>query len=229
MNHKTSIFLILLIIMSLSGFSQITFRFGPDVGLSMTSRHVLDYSPPVKLPAFLSPLIGISGVLKVSSHMQLSSAFQYETVGFRTQDLYPEKIKFHKLIIPFTIGIILGNSKIRPVVFIGYRPNILLSGTWQEGGSPLNPSGTIHNIFNIDFSPKRYTNQFIIGFSTYFGNNLAFNLSYCAGQSIDFGYPITFTHHYAWQISTMNYMEQLKNNEFSISLTYYLKSNKTTN
>jgi hypothetical protein len=221
MKGYTYIFFILLFTLSLSGFSQSIFRVGVDAGISITSRQNVFIG---KLPRLLSPQVGISGLLNFPSHhVQLILGIQYEKVGYREGGTYPNENVFNKLSIPFTTGIILGNSKIKPVVFIGYRPNILLSGTYQESGVKSNP-------FNDEYPPKRYTNQFITGFSTYFGNNLVLNLSYCVGQSIEFGNSImTYSHKPGDQGTTTIYWNQIKNNEFSISLTYLFKSNKTTN
>jgi hypothetical protein len=192
---------------------------GVDAGISMTSRQNLFIG---KLPPFFSPLVGISGLLNFPSHnVRLTMGFQYEKVGYREGGTYPNENVFNKLSIPITTGLILGNSKIKPVVFIGYRPNILLSGTFQE-------LGVISNPFNFEYPPKRYTNQFIIGFSASLIKNLIFNLSYCTGQSIKFGYTLTHYGHAPGSTNTFNYSNQIKNNELLISLTYLFKSNKTT-
>ena len=220
MKYKTFIFLILLNILTLRGFSQSTFRFGPDLGLSVTSRQNEFIG---KLPRLLSPQVGISGLLNFPSHhVQLTLGFQYEKVGYREGGTYPNENVFNKLSIPITTGIMLGTSRINPVVYIGYRPNILLSGTDQEYGIKSNP-------FNAPYPPKRYTNQFIIGFSTCFVNNFVLNLSYCIGQSIEFGYPTTsYSHAPGGGGTTTIYWNQIKNNEFSINLTYLFKLNKKT-
>lgn len=220
MKCNNYIFFILLITLSLRGFSQINFRVGLDAGISRTYRQNLIIG---KLPPFFSPLFGISGLLNFPSHhVRLTMGFQYEKVGYHEGGSYPNENVFNKLSIPITTGLMLGTSKINPVVYIGYRPNILLSGTYQE-------YGVISNPFNFEYPPKRYTNQFIIGFSASLIKNLIFNLSYCAGQSIEFGYSLTHYGHAPGSISTFNYTNQIKNNELLIILTYLFKSNKKTN
>ena len=224
--HKILLLLSLAILQQIV-FAQTDFRFGPELGISVTSHNQGYGYREEKISPFISPLIGISGLLKISNHFQLTTALQYEYIGYQTGPYNPEEIRYDKLCIPFTFSVAFGKSKIKPAVFIGYRPNLLLAGNKKTDWGGV--SG-INNLdpFSYDHPPKKYTNQFTTGLSTYFGKNLVINLSYSAGQLIEFGYTTTIIHHGV--IPETRYIEEtsVKNNEFAISLMYLFKSKKTT-
>ena len=228
MKLKILIIILFLAILPQIVFAQTIFRFGPELGITVTSLNQGLGYPDEKITPFISPLIGISGQLKITKHFLLTTALQYEYIGYigyLRGPSNPEAIKYHKLCIPFTFGVAFGKSKIKPALFIGYRPNLILSGNnkfdWNLGTINQDP-------FSFDHPPKRYTNQFTTGISTYFGNSLVINLSYSAGQRIEFGYTTTFIHHYVIQETRFIEGNPVKNSEFAISLTYLFKSKKTT-
>lgn len=226
MKHKFIFAFLLYIILSHGVFAQMSFSFGPELGLSLTSGKQEKRYPDQNITSLTSPLIGINGLLKITKHFQLATALQYEYIGYQTDPSNTVEIKYHKLCIPFTFGVSFGNSKIKPAVFIGYRPNLLLAGNKKAGS---NFAGTINlDPFSYDHPPKRYNNQFTAGLSTYFGKNLVINLLYSAGQLIECGHTTTFIHHYV--IPGTQYIEEIsvKNNEFAISLTYLFQLKKTT-
>ena len=227
MKHKIIVVFLLYTALSQKVFAQTDFSFGPELGISVTSRNQGWRYSGEKITQLISPLIGISGLLRITNHFQITTSLQYEHIGYHTGPYNPEEIIYHKLCIPFTIGISFGKSKIKPAVFIGYRPNLLLAGKNEEDWGVF---GTInHDPFTFDNPPKKYNNQFIIGLSTYFGNNFVINISYCAGQLIEFGYTTTIIHH-GW-IPEKRYIEEIsvRNNEFAISIAYLFKFNKSTN
>jgi hypothetical protein len=221
MKSKIFILLFLLTIFLQNGFPQTSFYFGPEIGLTRGVRRS-------QVQPLTYPIIGISGLLKVGNHFQETLGFQYETIGSLFGDPYSnynkETVKYNKLCIPVTIGISFGSTNIKPVVFFGYRPNILLSGKFEQGKWELDliPMENIRGTNNqYNFGPNKFTNQYIFGFSTYFGNNFVIGLSYCTGQKITFGYYTNVTE--TGRIREAGKFYSIKNSEYAISIKWLFK------
>jgi hypothetical protein len=225
---KIFILLFLLTIFLQNGFPQTSFYFGPEIGLTRSVKR--SYENVEQLQPLIYPIIGISGLLKVGNHFQVVSGLQYEMIGSLFKEQYILKynpnmtVKYNKLCIPVIIGISFGSTNIKPVVFFGYRPNILLSGkfksaSWEFDLVPLEYFWGFYHPNN--FGPNKFTNQYIFGFSTYFGNNFVIGLTYCTGQKITFGYYIP--NNITGYFHDNGTFFSIKNSEYAINIKWLFK------
>ena len=132
---------------------QVSFNYGPELGVSLSQlprvhkKTVLtdDFSESTR--PVISPVIGLSGQLKINKHFQFTVGIQYQMSGKRyhyhrdgriprtysiparytfTLDKWEDQV-FHKLSMPLNIGYIFNRSNVQPAIFIGYRPNLFLT------------------------------------------------------------------------------------------------------
>lgn len=221
-NHKILIIIFLAFLPQIV-FPQTNFSFGPELGLSVTSRQQekLSYLYYDNSELFISPLIGLMVSVEVAKWLNIKSGIQYEKVGYPTATTEPQEmgIKFSKICIPIVIDIPFEIKKVKPSFFVGYRPNLLLSGKYSFWGQDI-------NLFSMEYPVKRYTGQFTTGLSIYI-RNINITLSYFGGTYINFGLPYTFTNHAGGK--EIRYDDcSFNNNELVLSFTYLFKSKKTT-
>jgi hypothetical protein len=202
-------------------FAQTIFKFGPEIGISVTSKNQekLSFLYFDNSLHFISPLLGIKGSVEVFHWLNIKTGIQYEKAGYPTEKPKDDEsgIKFSKICIPLKFEIPFKIKKVNNSVFVGYRPNLLLSGKYSYWGKDV-------NLFSMEYPVKRYTGQITTGLSVYSGNS-NISLSYFGCSHIDFALPYTFIHHYG-QIETRYSNCSLKNNELVLSFTYLFSSKK---
>lgn len=205
-------------------FTQTVFSCGPELGLTVTSRNQknLSFLYFKDSDLFISPMIGISGSVEISKHFTLRPGLQFETVGYRyaASEPYEMNIKFNKICIPLIIDISCEIKKIKPSIFIGYRPNLLLSGKYYDWGTDM-------DLFSIGYPVKRYKGQITTGLSVCLGN-ASIRLAFFGGKEIKFGIPYSRTNHAGgYDTNFSDYF--FRNNELVLSMDYLFKFKKTDN
>jgi len=206
-------------------FTQNNFRFGPELGLSVTAKQKLPYSA-MKYTQRVRPTFGVSGLLRIKDKFIITSGLQYERAGYFGESTDPsytftESSDFQKLCIPLTIGITFNLLKLFPNIFIGYRPNLLLSGE-----KVINSKA--YDLFSDGSTTKRYISQFTFGISAEVLKALRVNLNCSAGP------PLEYSFYYYTSSGPLtgrggDVLGSFKNNQLSLSLTYLFKSKKSAN
>ncbi len=215
MKHKILIIIFLLTILSQRLFTQIYFRFGPESGLSVTSKPI---TPEMKFSQRVSPLVGFNGLLRINNKLIITSGLQYERTGYKSE---VEAIEFQKLCIPLTVGLSFKILKISPSIFVGYRPNILLSGKKETYYKTF-------DLFSDGSTTERYINQCTLGLSAEVLKALRVNLSCSPGQSIRYSIPY-YSSSGPMTGRWHDFGGSFKHSEFSLSLTYLFKSKNIRN
>ena len=199
MKNKTFTLLIILANLSLRGFTQIVINYGPELGFSTSIKERSDdgWWGSSKSTALFSPVIGLAGQINITNHLQLTSGFQYEMIGSRKHTLispsneYREKITFHKLCIPLTMGFRFNKKKLHPSIFIGIKPNFFLYGKYytESNYSPYPINIVEYNPLNpnqAEMPAKRFKNQYIFGLAGNIRQNLNITASVNIGKDIEF-------------------------------------------
>jgi hypothetical protein len=218
--HKILIITFLFTLLSQRVFTQIYFRSGPEFGISVTSKPIISEN---KYSHLVSPLFGYSGLLIINNRFILTTGLQYERTGYRkewniTGIEEVETIEFQKVCIPMTVGLTFKVLRISPSFFIGYRPNLLLSGKKETYIKTF-------DLFYDGSKAKRYINQFTIGLSLEVLNALRVNLYCCTGQAIEYSIPYYLSSGHMtgrW----VDFGGSFKFSEYSLSLTYLFKSKR---
>lgn len=142
------------------------------------------------ITAVYSPLLGVSTDLIYKKHLFFSVGFQYQMVGQKYRNHYErnnigagtsyildcwENQTFHKLCMPITFGYTLKIKQIRPVFFIGYRPNYFLTGTYYYKTIYDDENSVNDLLIEKQFNPldskanalpvQHFQHQFFYGFS----------------------------------------------------------------
>jgi hypothetical protein len=222
--HIILIIIFLLTIFSQRVFAQIDFRFGPELGLSVTTKPENPYFSEMKYTQRLRSQFGVDGLLRINDKVIISSGLQYERTGYYGEytdssgSKYVEAIDFQKLCIPLTFGISFKILKLSPSIFVGYRPNIFLSGKKEANNKSF-------NLYFDGSTTKRYISQFTIGLSAEVIKTLRVKLSCSAGPSLEYSIPYYFS---SGPLTGRwgDIGGSFKNSELSLSLTYLFKSKK---
>ncbi len=204
-------------------FSQL-----PRSYLSTNSRNDKIKEITTPLPG---PLLGFHGQLTARKCYQFTIGLQYQMTGKcyhyhrdgndllysanYTSDTW-ENLSFHKLCIPLTIGYNFKTHKINPTIFIGLRPNFILTGRYYYKYKFDHDNNTKDltreqnfDLFDPNQNAKHFNNQFLLGFSVSTGTHLEFVLNFILGQGISF----------EKYIGPSPFIIFL-NNDFSISIKY---------
>jgi hypothetical protein len=152
----------------------------------------------------LGPSIGISAKLHLTEHLKFIFGCSYQLTGTKTYSysqsteshVYPVSffkdwldLKIHKVCVPVTLGYEFNLKKIKPIVFLGVKPNLILSAKLHEKSFHsqwTEPVETTTNLFSekADYRPpKRIINQLSFGFIISIRQNLKVNLSYNLGHN----------------------------------------------
>ena len=147
--------LALLLTFSRTGWTQTSFKYGPELGVSVSqlpkinSYNVESRGDQVseKTVPLISPLLGFYGQVILKKHLQFTGSLQYQITGKRyhyhrdgndlldggtyTSDEW-ENQTFQKLCLPLTIGYLFRTAKLQPSIFAGIRPNFIFSGKYYQ-------------------------------------------------------------------------------------------------
>lgn len=204
--------LFLLLIPSQSGISQSIFPLGLETGITFsqfrTENAISQYGETITttINPVISPLIGISKYRPLTKHLQITAGLQYQMDGKKSYSYtdytattsYSEEwgiIKMHKLCLPVTFGYLFNSGKLKPYLYLGVRPNIILSGNiyykyhgivvYPDRNEPVD-SENKQNLFDRNeyyIPPKRILNQFSFGFSTSISQRIKINFNYNIGYN----------------------------------------------
>jgi|WetSurMetagenome_2_1015567.scaffolds.fasta_scaffold00276_20 hypothetical protein len=204
--------LFLLLISSQSGISQSKSPFGFELGVTFSQFKMenTDYQSwetlTTEINPVISPLITISKYWLLTKHLQIITGLQYQMAGNRSYSYsdytattsYSEEwgtLKMHKLCLPLTFGYLFNSGKLKPFLYLGVRPNILLSGhiyskyhgviAYPDRNENIDYENE-QNIFEKNeffIPPKRIFNQFSVGLSTSINQHIRINLNYNLGHN----------------------------------------------
>jgi len=240
--HKILIIIFLLTILSQRVFTQTNFRFGPELGVSLKTRYPTEiYGRSHNSTSQIRPLIGITGQFNINNHFLFSSGFQYEMIGSYWDTVYTlaqakeeENLTFQKICIPIKAEFAFNIKKIHPSLFIGFRPNFLVSGNLNI--KYVNSSSQKLESDQNPFDPNQFTTpanrfsgQFTFGLSNTFSKVFKINLICNSGNNIEFYWTRFYSPHSTTNTYTKEYRYSLKNSEYAISLIYLFKLHKTSN
>ena len=200
------------IVIPTCGISQNKLIPSMEVGLSFSqfpSKNTvvtwqISDSTVTKTNPLTGPLIGISTKFHLTECFKINFGFIYQLTGTKTysysqstaSNIYPVSffkdwldLKIHKVCIPILLGFEFNFKKIRPVIFIGTKPNFIISAKLHEKSFHsqwTEPIKTTTNLFSkkADYQPpKRIINQLSFGFMIPIGQNLKVSLSYNLGHN----------------------------------------------
>lgn len=166
---------ILSFMISVQMIAQSTFKFGPELGMSITQfRETKSYIIKERNDAvtevresIYSPLLGITSECTFKKYIYVSVGLQYQKSGFRyryhrdgnlvysgetyTTDQWMEQ-KFSKLCLPVAIGLTIKLGKFQPAIFAGWRPNYFVKGSHYEKqiSDYVNPEDDYSNESSFD-------------------------------------------------------------------------------
>lgn len=180
-----------------------TFSQFPSKDLVVTWQ--ISDSSETRTNPLVGPVIGISSNLHLRNKLQLIYGFNYQVSGTKIYsyshwtdpNIYPssffkywQTLKIHKLTLPIALGYEIKLKKISPMIFLGIKPNLLISAKSSEKSYHSQWTESIKtntNLFTEKTSeytpPKRIINQLSFGFRTSLGRNLAANFSYNLGHN----------------------------------------------
>lgn len=217
-----------------SGYAQLTFKYGPEIGATVS------LFPPktnYTLTRAHSPLIGFTTETTFGKHLQLTLGAQYqkaEEQGYwqdngydiskkadYVQDIWDKQV-FHKLCFPINLGYALHIWKFQPSVFLGYRLNYYLAGNYYKKYilhydinvndetdeyqfNPVNPDQTQSPL-------KRYNNQLLLGFACGIGQHIKLT------ASSNFGNLISYS-----SLKQNDSQIFFRNTDYIVSLIYFFK------
>lgn len=213
--------------LSIIGKTQVVSRVGIDLGLitSTSQKFTSIYGSSYFAPSMISPVLGVKWLYSKSKYFEFSGGVQYGMFGTRFKGFnmpvapytYSEKITFHKLCFPLTVGLNTKVSdKLNTIVSAGLRPHILVSGKYfvernEQTGSQTYTHQYSYNplISEWGLNPvERFGFQYTIGISGRFKQN-DISINY------NLGYPVRFG-----RVDYPSYYRELKNNELTISLIH---------
>jgi hypothetical protein len=226
------ILLFLLIFLSNNLTAQKSSKMWIELGVTKSINQEFEsiYGTTYTAPSISSPLAGLRYQISLGNRFALMTGIQYELSGTRFQKnnmpavsyLYRENITFHKLCLPVALELILNtNKKQHFSLFMGLRPDLLVWGKYVS--ERYEPNGMQGHIFKREYyltlsergfsRPKKLNTQLLLGASGNIGKNFILGVSCYWGNCIEFsvaGWP-------GWERS-------LRNNEFSLTLSYLIKS-----
>jgi len=240
-----------LIITPKLAWSQTTFNYGPELGISISkfpSRN--EYSIESRgdritektLP-LVSPLIGFQGQVIIKNHLQLTGSLQYQKIGERyyyhrdgnnllyggtyTSDEWKNQT-FQKLCLPLTLGYVFKIGKQQSSIFAGIRPNLLFSGDYYYKTKLDDHSDNSKDFSRVyEFNPLQSDETEIP--AKRFRNQVLIGASTGINQSLKMilsfsvGQSINYSQ-YSPYSSESNSGKSLLNSDIGISLAYLLKS-----
>lgn len=231
---------------------QLVLKFGPELGISASrfsteetyfqgTNEVTD-----KITPLVSPIVGFQSQLILKDHFQISAGIQYQMTGIRensyingrmpgnsslpTQYFYTytqrEAQTFHKLCLPLTFGYVFTKPRIRPSLFIGFRPNLFLLGKYSFRDEFDAPDDTLDESLERQYNPlsiehaaiplDRVANQFLLGSTMVLSEKVMVNLTYYWGNRMYYskseGYYGGWSRHFT----------SFNNSDFGISAVYFL-------
>ena len=242
MKSNGLIFLFLLSVCSETGISQTSSIDGLELGITFSkfpakSEWSDQYSSRTEKSApVFRPVLGVSREWTISKHINLKCGFQYQMAGEKIYKLNKammgdtifyensieirESINIHKICLLFTAGYVFSTGIVKPSLFIGARPNILLFCNmiykehthYESPGSEDTYYKSKLNLFVHDkepfIHPKRLVIQLITGFAVQIGQFYKIEISYNLGYN-----------NYAQGYEVM----KIPSSDFVISLKYLLK------
>lgn len=148
--------IVLFIAFSQTTYCQVSFNYGPELGVTIPHLPALQNSNPqgeeISETYFpiISPLIGFQSQATFCEHLQLTAGLQYQITGTNfhshsdgsdirddgsgtyytyTYDMW-EKQRFHKITLPVTVGYKFTIGRFTPTIYTGLRPNLYVTGTY---------------------------------------------------------------------------------------------------
>jgi len=206
------------------GISQPKSQIGFELGISISQFHTENvyYESwgtriTTKTNPIFSPLAGISKEWLLRNHFQITTGLQYQMSGYKSYSLtdnlpitdgYSEEweiLKIHKFCFPLTLQYQFKLFKIKPSIYFGVRPNLILTGKINiKHQDFITPPDRIeyneygYNLFRDGYfiiPPKRIFNQFCFGFSS----------SIRQRYKIDFNYNMGYNYYKEMHTSTGNH------------------------
>lgn len=241
--------IVLFIAFSQTTYCQVSFNYGPEIGVSTPHSPVSLITQPqgeeiteTYFP-IISPLIGFQSQATFYTHLQLTAGLQYQITGTNfhshsdgsdirddgsgtyytyTYDIW-EKQRFHKITLPVTVGYKFTIGHFTPTIYTGLRPNLYLTGTYAYNTEYVATDnaepGASENAFNPLSKLEARTPM----------SHCQFQFS--GGVSTEIGPRIKIAINYS-RGPEINYAEKstskesdyisMINQDFSISLTYLL-------
>jgi hypothetical protein len=197
-----------------------------------------------KKSPLIGPLIGISTNFHLTERFKIIFGFNYELTGTKTysytQSTAPnilpisyfkdwQKLIIHKVCIPIEIGFEFNCKNIRPMIFVGTKPNILISAKLHEKSFHSQWTESVKTNTNLfskkaDYQPpQRIINQFNFGFMIPIGQNLKVSLSYNLGHNYfsDTYWVRGISSRVGYDVKT-----SIKSSEYILSILYKIKDEK---
>lgn len=190
------------------------------------------------------PLIGISKKWILSKHFLLTSGLQYQLAGSRYNMFekainysYSENLTINKICIPLNLGLVFNIEKFRPSLFLGIRPDILLSAKRSAFSVSYK---SVTNLYKEPLGvsgykpPKRLLCQLSTGFSFQAGHHLQINVSFNYGNN----YYLISTTHYSVATSIPNGTfisysvtdkTSIASSDYIISIVYFFNRSESKN
>jgi hypothetical protein len=171
------IYVITFITLSYFGFTQVRFKYGPELGYGFAQK----VEDPHRVTGnsrndvitedrsnYSSAVPGLAGDLLIGKHLRFGFGVQYQKFGshysehrdghdllnhktFRTNETIDQS--FSSLCFPLTIGVTARIWKLSPTFFIGARPNYMLSGSYASTYSYDHDIDSLDSYSTYNFNP----------------------------------------------------------------------------
>jgi len=254
---KTKVFLVLYVLTFLPnlGFSQIEFKYGPEIGISLSDlrkygSNSITYDSVTnsfinKRKSIIGPLIGLNSQLIFFGHLQLSIGMQYQLTGtqyyisqirYKTAIEYEhetwDQYKYHKLCIPISVGYTFKIKKIQPSLNIGLRPNFILSGKYRTKSKSVSYLSSYPAPVESWFASKYDILEYMKSFHERSLCQFLMVFSANLGQHIKLTLSATRSKEITYKVissthsGSYQYQISIPNNDFGISLTYLFKKSQ---
>lgn len=231
------------------GQAQVALNYGVELGIAFSqlpktnSYNIKIRNDKVteKTAPLLSPLIGLTSELRIKKHLYFAVGLQYQKSGQRyhyhrdgNDLLYGgtyrsdtwENLTIHKICLPISIGYSFKLWKLKPTLFIGFRPCNFLAGkhyTKNKFDHDISSKDiTNENVFNplaVNETGyrniQRNQNQLSVGVNTLINQHLKFSVSFHSGAQL-----------YYAENSTSCFGYSLHNNDCVVSMAYLFSSPK---
>lgn len=227
---------------SFVGHGQTKFNFGLESGFSVSkfpnksfeesriSYSRVDYHTRKDYP-LLSPVIGFKGYFDLNSRFKFLFGIQYQITGTRfsgtnsnssstAMNSFVENKTLHKFSFPLATGYSIKIKNNQSVVFIGYRPNLFITGKYYYRWDNRIDMSYI-NI--IEYNPlsssqaeiplQRLAGQFLLIVENKLSGCLNIGLSLCVGKNVK-----------SKQFSSNYYYQSFSNNDLFLTLSYLFNS-----
>ena len=238
--------------LSQPGVSQAVFPVGLELGITFsqftTKNTVSEYweTRTTTVKPLYGPLIGISKDWMLTKHIRFSSGLQYQMAGKRSYTYADptlttsyskewENLTMHKLCLPLKLGFVFKPGKLSPVLYLGVRPNFILSGftsyryhgiiVYEDRDESID-SDSKQKLFDKNeyfVPPKRIFNQLTIGLSTPVGQHIRIDLNFNAGHNYYKNIFISRGNHSTY---TWSEKKSIPGRDYVISVQYILNSIK---